>query len=326
MRYLKPSNVDIYEPVRDENDIRIKNIIRNYKEDEECNIGIIGVPFDYGVELSNGRVGAKEGPNAVRTALKRYGSIYNVEKNINISDLKICDFGDVEVVERDSQETHARVSETVFELVKKDVLPIVIGGGHDISFANVRGLCNAFDGKIGGINIDAHFDVRIVKNGKNSSGTSFRRVLEELDGKVLGKNFVEIGCHDNLNSKTYYEYLLAKKSNIITLSEVQKKRMKKIMVGALKIANAATKASFVSVDIDAMPQHVAPGCSAPSARGIQAHDILEACFIAGVNSKVKLFDIMELNPRYDVDNRTALLAATMIVSFLEGFAMRNKSK
>ncbi len=325
MKYLRPSNINIYESQSDDNDLRVKNIIKNYNEadDKTYNIGIVGVPFDYGVELSNGRVGAKDGPNAVRTALKRYGSTYNVEKT-DISKLKVCDFGDVEIAERDSQETHAHISEVVSALVKKNILPIVIGGGHDISFANVRGLCNAVSGNVGGINIDAHFDVRKVVNGKIKSGTPFRRILEELNARVSGKNFVEIGCHDNLNSKIYYEYLLSKKAEIVPLDKVENGGMKKIMKGALKTANNGTNASFVSVDIDAMPQHIAPGCSAPSTRGISARDILDACFIAGSNYGVKLFDIMELNPKYDMDNRTALLAATMIVSFLNGFAMRKK--
>ena len=324
MRYLEPSSIVIYEEQKDENDLRIKNMLEPYQEGNRYDVGIVGVPFDYGVELSKGRVGAKGGPDAVRKALKKYGTAYNIERKIDLGGLKVCDFGDVEVLERDSEGTHLRVSDVVARIIKGGIVPVVIGGGHDISFANVRGLCDSVNAGVGGINIDAHFDVRKVVNGRATSGTAFRRIIEELDGRAEGRNFVEIGAHDNLNSRIYHEYLMHKNVSVVTLNEIRKRGMPAVMIGALKRVDSEADASFVSIDMDSMPQHIAPGCSAPSADGIETTDILDACFIAGADRNLKLLDIMEINPKYDVDSRTAILAATMIVSFLNGFATRRK--
>ncbi len=316
----------IHEDQRDESDPRLKNIIEHYREGRKYDVGIVGAPFDYGVKLSNGRTGAKFGPDAFRIALKRYGTAYDIGSGADISRLRVCDFGNIETVEEDSTETHKRVSDVVAAITRMGAVPVVIGGGHDISFADVRGLCMATKGAVGGLNIDAHFDVRRVIDGSASSGTPFRRVLEELSGRVRGSNFIEIGAHDNLNSKVYRDYLVAKKARIITLDEMRESGMKATMRSALRKAGSGAGSIFLSIDVDAMPQSAAPGCSAPSARGVEPDEILQACFAAGADGKVKLMDIMELNPNYDLDMRTAILAATMFVSFLDGFSRREKVK
>ncbi|MHA1463306.1 MAG: arginase family protein, partial [Candidatus Heimdallarchaeota archaeon] len=70
----------------------------------------------------------------------------------------------------------------------------------------LKGLQSAHHSKkIGLINIDAHLDVREVINGKITSGTPFRRVLD--NGIVKGENFVEIGIRDFTNARKYRHYL-----------------------------------------------------------------------------------------------------------------------
>ncbi len=323
MKYLTPSTALAVITARmDKDDPRIRDIVEQYREGKSYDIGILGVPFDYGVELSGGRPGARHGPGQIRAALMRHGTTYNMERGIDVSGISVCDLGNVNVADRDSVETHERVSEVVSSMIKKGMLPIVLGGGHDITFANVRGLCNATKGKVGCINVDAHLDVRPVIDGRASSGTSFRRILEELGGRVSGGNLVELGAHDNLNAAAHLAYLDKIGSTVMTLNDITRSGMRRSIGRALSSAGRGTAALALSVDVDAMPQSVAPGCSAPSPRGIAVEDILDACFAAGADKRLKLFDIMELNPMYDFDGRTAMLAAEMIISFINGFATR----
>jgi arginase family enzyme len=84
---------------------------------------------------------------------------------------------------------------------------------------------------------------------------------------LKGENFVEMGAHDNLNSRVYYEYLMSKKVSVFTLSEVAVTGTAAIMQKALKIAGSNTGSVFVSIDIDSVAQCFAPGCRAPDARG-----------------------------------------------------------
>lgn len=320
MNVLQKPSVQIYEIQQDPNDLRVKNIIMPGPADKNVDIGIIGVPFDKAVTLGGGRAGARRGPDAVREVLKNYGTTFNVEQKIDISELYIVDYGDVMVTE-DIEETHEKITLAVGDLLSEGLLPIVIGGGHDISIGTVRALSQFNYRDIGVINIDAHFDVREIKDGKVTSGTPFRKLIE-LEF-LNGKNFVEIGAHDNLNSKIYYDYLLSNNVSVFTLSDVNTKGIPTIMNEALKIADTAHRSVFVSIDIDSVAQCYAPGSSAPDARGFDPRQIRELAFLAGASKSVKLLDIVEINPEFDVDNRTARLGASIIISFLNGFMSRS---
>lgn len=298
-------------------------MIKPADPDAPADIGIIGVPYDGGVMLGGGRPGARLAPEAVRKALKKYGTAFNIEHNIDISDLDIRDFGDVAVTE-DIDETHQRITHSVFGLLKKGIFPIVIGGGHDISIGTCRALSNFHSGSIGCINFDAHFDVREIRDSKITSGTPFRRLMDL--GLLNGKYFAEVGAHDNLNSKIYYEYLLSKKVSIITLSNVNRDGIGGIMESALRIVGADKRAVFVSIDIDSVAQCFAPGSSAPDAVGFTAAQIREAAYLAGLSDAVKLLDIVEINPEYDVDSRTARLGASVIISFINGYKRRRSAR
>ncbi len=94
------------------------------------------------------------------------------------------------------------------------------------------------------------------------------------------------------------------------------------MEKALKIAGSITGSAFVSIDIDSVAQCFAPGSSAPDAWGFNPEQIRELVFLAGTSKAVKLLDVVEINPIFDVDNRTARLGASIIISFLNGFKMR----
>ncbi len=317
VNFLQKPSVRIYEPQQDPNDLRVKNIIKPAPSDEAVEIGIIGVPFDKAVSLGGGRAGAMLAPDAVRKELNKYGTTFNIEHNIDISDLKIVDFGDVAVTE-EMVETHERITVAVDSLLAEGVLPVVIGGGHDISIGTVRALSRRQSGEIGGINIDAHFDVREIIDNRITSGTPFRKLMEL--GLFKGENFVEMGAHDNLNSRVYYDYLISKKVSVFTLSEasVASKAMEK----ALGIACSNAGSVFVSIDIDSVAQCFAPGSSAPDARGFNPEQVRDFAFLAGASKSVKLLDIVEINPVFDVDNRTARLGASIIISFLNGFKLR----
>ena len=322
MTILTKPSIRIYEPRQDPNDPRIKHIILPHPKDRPIDIGIIGVPFDAPVVSGGGRGGARYAPGALREALKHYGTTFNIEHSIDISDLTIVDYGDVAITD-DTETTHERITEAVSGLLKQEILPIVIGGGHDTSIGTVRALSQFHSGNIGGISVDAHFDVREIIDDTITSGTPFRKLLDT--GLLSGDHFFEIGAHDNLNARVYYDYLMAHKVSVITLADVTATGTSATMETALATASSPDRPVFVSIDIDAVAQCFAPGCSAPDARGLNPDQIREIAFLAGASPAVQLLDIVEINPEFDVDNRTARLGASLIISFLNGFATRRSA-
>ena len=72
------------------------------------------------------------------------------------------------------------------------------------------------------------------------------------------------------------------------------------------------------MDLDALPAHVAPGVSAPAARGL-ALEVAEALVDDVLASgKLALFEVAELNPRLDLDGRTARVAARLVEQVARG--------
>lgn len=124
-------------------------------------IGLVGLADDEGVKLNNGRRGDKDGPRAIRHALANYGQT----RSIGLSDtafgttIRIVDAGDL-IPGRDLTETHDRVTASVRGLLELGLLPIGIGGGHDLTFQLVRAVAAAMAGALHGVYFDAHLDVR----------------------------------------------------------------------------------------------------------------------------------------------------------------------
>lgn len=299
---------------------RFSTLIHPY-DGSPVDIGLLGVPCDIGVKQGGGRPGAALGPAAIRNSLAHYGTSYNVERNIDLAGLNIADFGDLICDEASLENTHQKLTEAVAEIVRLGAIPLIFGGSHDLSFAAIRGLAEVKQTDLGGLTLDAHFDVREVKDGLITSGTPFRRILETLDG-IEGIRFVEIGINGLINTREHQEYLSEKQSRIFFLDEVRHLGMATVMTQALEIASCHANHLFCSIDLDAVAQAFAPGVSAPSPEGLSPEEVSLAAYLTGLHEKTAYFDLMELNPRFDCDGRTARLAAALVLHFVSGVAQR----
>lgn len=300
--------------------MRIRNLLPPY-EGQPVFAGLLGVPSDAGVVQGGGRAGAAEGPSAIRLQLKRYGTAYNFEQNVDLTTLSLADFGDLVPDEKSVEQTHARLTAAVEAILGLGAVPIVLGGGHDLTFGGVRALAQQTEGTVGGWTLDAHFDVREAVNGIPTSGTPFRNILEKL-GNVPGDHFIEIGGNGLVNAKEHFDYLIGKKARIFSLAETRRKGMGAVIEKTFQIAGHGAEKMFCSVDLDSVAQAFAPGVSAPSSDGFTPEEVLLAAYFAGTHRKVAYFDIMEMNPVFDQEGRTARLAAALILHFLAGLAKR----
>ena len=137
---------------------------------------ILGYCCDEGVRLNQGRIGAKNGPNAIRKALGKMPNHLSTNQNL-------IDAGDLSYQNGKLEDIQDLLSDHVFELLCKNAFPILLGGGHDIAYAHYNGikkylLSQKRRPSIGIINFDAHFDLRSDDNGPNS-GTPFFPIANE---------------------------------------------------------------------------------------------------------------------------------------------------
>lgn len=322
--HVQPAKIQIYEKPVGHADMRIRNLLPPY-EGQPVFAGLLGVPSDAGVVQGGGRAGAAEGPSAIRLQLKRYGTAYNFEQNVDLTTLSLADFGDLVPDEKSVEQTHARLTAAVEAILGLGAVPIVLGGGHDLTFGGVRALAQQTEGTVGGWTLDAHFDVREVVNGIPTSGTPFRNILEKL-GNVPGDHFIEIGGNGLVNAKEHFDYLIGKKARIFSLAETRRKGIGAVIEKAFQIAGHGAEKMFCSVDLDSVAQAFAPGVSAPSSDGFTPEEVSLAAYFAGTHRKVAYFDIMEMNPVFDQEGRTARLAAALILHFLAGLAKRKDAE
>ena len=272
------------------------------------------MPFDHGVVLINGRPGARFGPKKIKQEFFKL-----TKRQKYFKDVCVIDYGNIIPVSKNVKKTHEKVTLTVKRIIKDGVIPVVIGGSHDISFGSVKSMFWVYK-KFVQINIDAHYDVRPVVNGKITSGTPFRRLLE---GKYLcGKDFVELGIHAPKNLPEHSEYLKKQKATLIKLDFINKIGIEKSMKIALAISGKNTNTVVFDIDIDGVMKRFAPGCSAPGIQGFTKKQILQAAYIAGKNKNVKLFNLMEVSPVHDINNKTVKLAAQIVLAFIKGLNKR----
>jgi formimidoylglutamase len=324
--FLEEPSIVIERRTADSSERKLCDIISS-RVLENVDIGIVGIPFDLGVLFSKGRVGARKAPDKIREQLSKYGTTFNIDYLTDISTLRLSDFGNVIVVKDDPIETYKRVKSVIGEMLKNDVLPLVLGGGHDITYPCIEAFSHYFK-KIGGFNIDVHFDVREQTGKHVSSGMAFRKILEDIQGNPLaGENFVEIGADGNVNSRKYWQYLIKKNVNIYPIKYIRDairntQGIEHVIKQALQLAGRNTNAVFTSLDIDSVSSDAAPGCSFINPNGFTTDEISRISYTVGFDKNVKYFDLVEVNPEFDVDNRTTRLCARIISCFLTGYKQR----
>ncbi|WP_284864488.1 formimidoylglutamase [Corynebacterium rhinophilum] len=262
---------------------------------ESAPVTLLGFASDEGVLRNGGRQGAAAGPSALRTAL---GSLAVHHGHA------LADAGTITTQADDLDGAHEALSDKVEELVRSATLPIILGGGHETAFGSHRGLFRA-RGATSIINLDAHFDLRHADHA--TSGTPFTQIsqlTDDFDYTVFGisrPNNTAVLFNDA--DKLGVNYTLDEELLNLTPAEC----------GALATqATASADKVHLSIDLDVLPASTAPGVSAPASLGVAYERIRALAVAIAATGKLALVDVVELNPTFDIDNRTAKAAARLI--------------
>jgi len=292
------------------------------EQEGEIDTALIGIPFD-GATVIPSRKGTSGGPAALREALGEM-NCYNVALDLDFSEIiNGSDLGDIPVDDTDSvQGVHERVSGILESVIMSGIIPVSMGGDDSLCFAAARGLCRATDGHVGVIGFDAHLDMRFFYGEETSSGSSYRRILDELSGQVNPKNAVLIGINGWFAAKDYARYAREKGVTIFTADDVYARGIVDIIGEAIKKATEGTTAVYVNFDMDVLDQHYAPGKVMRNPGGMRGRDAFVAARMLGEEAKVRHFALNEVNTRRDISGFTALIGASVINYFWAGLAVR----
>ena len=225
---------------------------------------IFGIPEDIGVRANYGRPGTAL---AWDSAIK---SIANIQHNrfckgsqiivlgqLDVSDLmknvELLNFNDIDDRSKLSQlvdKIDKDVSHIIFKLVSAAKIPIVIGGGHNNSYGNIKGTALAKGKSINAINFDAHSDFRILEG--RHSGNGFSYAYEE---GFLKKYFI-FGLHENYVSKSVLD-VIKKMEDRVSYNTYESVviRKEKEFVSEMEKALEFVDNDFygIEIDLDAIP-------------------------------------------------------------------------
>ncbi|MEQ8473379.1 MAG: formimidoylglutamase [Marinoscillum sp.] len=275
----------------------------------KCQPILLGFKSDEGVKRNMGRIGAADGPDAMRKAMSGFALHFDADQ------YPLIDCGDVVASDGDLNGAHQELAQAVTGLLSKKYLPIVMGGGHEISYGHYCGISDFTDRDkvIGIINLDAHFDLRPYAEGAHS-GSPFRQILDDCRKHKREFHYFPIGINPAGNQQSLFKVLDEARQTFIVQDQIRWDNMAVIKDQILTFADDVDHI-YLTLDLDVMPAAHAPGVSAPAAFGVDPNHIREMIRVVFSTNKVISFDIAELNPTYD-DGRTAKLAGSFIYDLI----------
>lgn len=276
--------------------------------DGKLGFALLGFCCDEGIRRNQGRVGAKNGPDAIRKELANLPCSFSQQTILFDAGNITCMDGDLEA----SQEVLARL---VSQIRKLGLFPLVIGGGHETALGHYRGHKKFMENNnekpdIGIVNFDAHFDLRPLPIG-GSSGTMFRQIANECSNEGLDFRYLCMGIQKYSNTEELFKtarelgavYLLSKDINSRGASYVKDN---------LDSFIQQTNNIYITICADVFSSAFAPGVSASQPLGMNSEDALRYIKYIIHSGKVIGFDIAEVSPRFDHDNTTANLAKVLL--------------
>lgn len=289
----------------------------------------IGVPMDLGAD----RRGVDMGPSALR-----YAGLSDSVRSLGISH---DDTGDLPVPRPEGRDPNAeppqvgtakflretrwvcrRVESAVADALEDGAFPLVLGGDHSIAIGTINGAIREHD--IGVLWLDAHgdFNTPTTSPSGNIHGMSLaaalgRGVFGDMNWANAGideKNIAMVGLRD-LDDGERTE-IAESEVAAYTMSDIDRRGIVPVVEGAIETALDGVDRLHVSLDMDVLDPHEAPGVGTPVPGGISYREAHVAMELIAETDACETMEIVEVNPILDSHNRTAELAIELIASGL----------
>ncbi|WP_346880855.1 formimidoylglutamase [uncultured Algibacter sp.] len=222
----------------------------------------------------------------------------------------IADLGDIAKGER-VEDTYFALKDAISILIKKKIIPIILGGTQDLTYANYRAYDNAIP-MVNIVNVDAKFNLGdSTKPIKNNSFVG-KIILDEPYNLF---NYATIGCQTYFNSQEEIDLMESLYFEYYRLGQISKDIS--VVEPVLRDAN------IVSIDLSAVKGSEVSLRQKFSPNGLDGKEICAVARYAGISNKVSSFGIYEYRPSKD-DEITCMLVSQMLWYFIEGVNFRVK--
>lgn len=275
---------------------------------EEADIVLFGAPFD---STTSFRPGTRFATQAIRP--DSYGlETYSPGLNLDLTDYKIADIGDVELPFGVPEKVVALLEEQTTEILNDGKLPCMIGGEHLLTLGPVQAMLKKYP-DLHIIQFDAHTDLREDYLGNKLSHAAVIRRCWELmgDGKIH-----QFGIRSGLRE----EFQWAKQGH----TDLHPFDFSGLEECIAELEKNQTPVYF-TLDLDVLDPSVFPGTGTPEPGGVSFLDLLRASKKLK-NLNLVGFDVNELSPHYDLSGASTAAACKMIRELLLLFAENRKQR
>ncbi len=237
-------------------------------------------------ERSSYQRGPALAPPLIRLAYLNDSSNTYAENGMDIPEDIIDDKGDYAI------KGHFDIERHTLENLSDGLPLLTLGGDHSITYPLLKAI-HLVHGPVDILHIDAHADLYDNFEGDRlSHACSFARIMEEQ----LAENLVQVG--------------------IRTLNRSQKVQAEKFGVQILEMKDwelarlpEFKNPLYISLDIDALDPAFAPGVSHLEPGGFSTREVL--AILQSIKSKVIGADLVEFNPKNDVNEQTAMVCGKL---------------
>lgn len=305
--FLLPVSNHIIDDDSDFQNTQLASCMRIFKTDfpdldnDYFDIAIIGVPED---RSSVNNFGCADGADEIR---KQLYSLHQGTQNVKIVDLGNLKQG------KTVSDTYFALKMVVSELLTKNIVPVIIGGSQDVSYAQYQAY-EKTENKIDVVTIDAKFDldVKELETSTIHSNSFLNAILLHTPNYLFNLS--------NIGYQTYY------------ISQESLKAMEQLFFDAYRLGEITSNlqsiepllrsADMISFDIGAIRSSDAGANANPNPNGFFGHEACQICRYAGMSDKLSSIGFYEYNPKLDPHKQTAMLMAQMLWYFIEGVGAR----
>ncbi|TYA59116.1 formimidoylglutamase [Formosa maritima] len=312
----------------------ITNISNIYEQLKSLDVEyvIIGLPEDVGVFANYGKSGTSTAWDATIKILLNIQSNHfthankvmilghlNFETELKkLSTLSQNKIKDVAKARKIVSKIDKEVSDIIYKIVSSGKKPIIIGGGHNNAYGNIKGASLALNKRINVINFDAHTDLR--KEEGRHSGNGFSYAFSE----GFLRNYFIFGLHENYTSELIFK-IIDKNKNIAynTYEEIAIRKELKFKNEMEHGLFHVSKDSFgIEIDCDAI-QNIPSSAITPS--GFSVDQTREFINYFGKHKNATYLHICEAAPTAETETQVGKLITYFITDFIKANASKNSS-
>ena len=267
----------------------------------DFNIAFIGVCEERNSGFNSGTAKA---PDMVR---KEFYKLFMppIEK-----EFRVVDLGNIYAGET-ARDTYFALASVIIELLTHKIVPVIIGGGHDLTFGQYLGYKN-LHALINMVIVDERIDMLENISGKMDAASFVMNILTYTPNYLF--NYSHVGYQTYLNDTKAVETLEGLNFDC--------HRLGLIRANLEETEPMLRDADLLRIDISCIRQADAPAHAKASPNGFSGEELCQITRYAGLSDKLTSLGIYETNPGYDNNHQTTQLVAQMIWYFVEGYYSR----